>query len=234
MTEQEFTDIVDQIYTLRTAPAKPSEHPRGIVLGGQPGSGKSTLVEKLKEDLPGALYINLDEYRSWHPDYRNFQEKLGKESIKATAQFAAKVTETLIDRALADRYSVIIEGTFRTHETPIKTLTKLKEHGYTTGVFIKSCPAEESWRRCNERYENGLKKGDGKERYTYKEHHDLVVKNLPHNADIVLQSGLADFFFVMDDNRHFIYSSKQTPNLLPSVVIEKNLHPKHERNEPER
>ena len=94
----------------------------GIVLGGQPGSGKSVLTDSIKNQTPNVVCINGDEYRSWHPKFSQIQEKYGKDSSKITAKFAGKVTEYLINRAIKEKYNVVIEGTFRTAETPLKTL----------------------------------------------------------------------------------------------------------------
>lgn len=76
-----------------------------------------------------------------------------------------------------NRYNIIIEGTFRTANTPLKTLNDLKEHNYKTFVYIKTCPDEVSWSRCLSRYEIGLNEKEGKERFTDRSHHDLVVKH---------------------------------------------------------
>ena len=162
----------------------------GIVLGGQPGSGKSVLTDNIKNQTPNVVCINGDEYRSWHPKFSQIQEKYGKDSSKITAKFAGKVTEYLINRAIKEKYNVVIEGTFRTAETPLKTLKELKDNGYKTFACIKTCPAEISWSRCLARYEIGLKDKTGKERFTDRSHHDLVVKNLAKNADIVFKSGI--------------------------------------------
>lgn len=118
-----------------------------------------------------------------------------------------------------------IEGTFRTAETPLKTLKELKDNGYTTYVCIKTCPAEVSWNRCLSRYEEGLNDKSGKERFTAKSHHDLVIKNLAKNADIVYKSGLADKFGVVCESGDLIFdSSKNFFNKLPSSAITKELN----------
>lgn len=200
----------------------------GIVLGGQPGSGKSVLTASIKNKTPNIVCINGDEYRSWHPQFSEIQKKYGKDSAKITAKFAGKVTEYLIDRAIKEKYNVVIEGTFRTAETPLKTLKELKNNGYTTFACIKTCPAEVSWNRCLARYEDGLKDKSGKERFTDKSHHDLVVKNLAKNADIVYKSGLADKFGVVGESGDLIFdSSKNSKNIfnkLPSSAITKELN----------
>lgn len=230
VTEDLINNVVNKIYYKKTKNKAPCNTPFGCVLGGQPAAGKSVLTEVLFEAIPNIIVINGDEFRSWHPDFNTLQKEKGKDSVKETAAFAGKVTEAIINRAVKDHYNVIIEGTFRTAETPLKTLKLLKDNGYQTAAYIKTCDAELSWKRCNDRYQDGLKKRDGKERYTFKDHHDLVVSKLPENADIVYKSGLADKFVVIGEQKKVLFDSKKTPNELPSNAINKALFPKKEIN----
>ena len=209
---------------MKTLNKSPCKSPFGAVLGGQPGAAKSVLSKVILEENPNIIVVNGDEFRPWFPDYETVQKEQGKDSVKATAQFAGKVTEAIIKRALNEHYNIVVEGTFRTAETPLKTLRLLKEHGYQTAAFIKTCDAEISWSRCNERYETGLKNGEGKERYTHKEHHDLVASILPDNSDIVYKSGLADRFVVIGENKSVFYDSDKTPDEMPSKTIKNVLN----------
>lgn len=196
--------------------------PIGIVLGGQPGAGKSTLTKVIRSQKPDFIVINADEFRPWHPLYDKIQAQYEKESAKQTSVFAGEIAEKILEKAIEHSYNLIIEGTFRTVQTPLKTLKRLKDAGYHTEVHIKTAPAAISWERCLSRYEIGKLVGEGKERFTTKEHHDLVVSVLPANADTVLQSGLADRMIVMDDAGEIIFDSV-IQSLNPSYFIETEL-----------
>ncbi len=199
--------------------------PQGFVLGGQPGARKAYLTEYIKKELPDTISINGDEYRCWHPYFSVIQKKYGKDSSKITARFAGKVTQELINRCLLNRYNIIIEGTFRTANTPLKTLNDLKEHNYKTFVYIKTCPGEVSWSRCLSRYEIGLNEKEGKERFTDRSHHDLVVKTLPENADTVFKSGLTDRMVVFGVTGEIIFDSQNSGQRnLPSGAIIRELN----------
>lgn len=217
--------IVNVIFSLKSFNRTPCQKPFGAVLGGQPGAAKSVLSKIILDGNLNIIPINGDEFRSWLPDFETVQKEQGKDSVKATAQFAGKVTEAIISRAVKEHYNIVVEGTFRTAEAPSKTLSFLKENGYQTAVYIKTCSADLSWKRCNDRYQEGLKKGDGKERYTFKEHHDLVVSTLPENAELVYKGGLADRFVVIGEDKQYLYDSDKTPNEMPSVAIKKALFP---------
>lgn len=224
-------EIIDNVFAYITnfgsiTPCN-SSSPEGFVLGGQPGARKAYLTEYIKRDLPNSISINGDEFRSWHPYFDKIQLKYGKDSSKITGSFAGKVTEAVLNKALQEKYNIIIEGTFRTAKTPLKTLQDLKDHHYKTNVYIKTCPSELSWSRCLSRYTIGLNENDGKERFTAKDHHDLVVNSLPDNADTVFKSGIVDRFAVFGVTGEMIFDSlDNAQNQLPSAAITKELNTK--------
>lgn len=173
--------------------AAPQQHPQGFVLGGQPGAGKSSLILKVKEELEGnVIVINGDDYRKYHPDYAKFQAQDTKDSAPKTQEFAGKMTEAILQKAIREKYNILIEGTFRTAQTPIQTLKQFKENGYQTQVMIQTCNKELSWESCLERYNKMLEVNPQEARYTPKEHHDLVCENLAQNIEKVCQSGFVD------------------------------------------
>ena len=47
----------------------PVSEPKLYLLGGQPGSGKSTISNRLMNEYPNTVFINPDTYREFHPQY---------------------------------------------------------------------------------------------------------------------------------------------------------------------
>lgn len=174
--------------------AKPNQqNPQAFVLGGQPGAGKSNLTKNIQQKMQeNVIEINGDNFRKYHPNYKEFQEKYKQDSPKYTAAFAAALTEAILQKAIAEKYNIVIEGTFRTAQTPINTLQNFKNNGYETNVLIQTCNCDVSWNSCLERYEKMLEVNPKEARYTDKAHHDLVVKNLANNIKTVQKSGLVD------------------------------------------
>ena len=133
---------------------KPEFPPKGFVLGGQPGAGKSNLIKMINAQLNGnVLVVNGDEFRRYHPNFDEIQAQYGKESAKHTAEFSGKMTGRVIDQALKEGYNIVVEGTFRTPETPIKTLNDMQQHGYQTAVYLQTAPSEVSCQCTLERYD---------------------------------------------------------------------------------
>lgn len=219
--KEAFEMIWDGLMTQSTA--RPSLSPKGFVLGGQPGAGKSRLVTKLGLELHrDLLIINGDEFRRYHPDFDQIQAQYGKDAPKHTAEFSANMTELVLDRALHEQYNISIEGTFRTAEVPMATLDKMREHGYQTAVHIQTAPTEVSWQSTLERYDDMLRVGE-MPRYTDKAHHDLVVDSLADNADKVFASGKADSFKVYS-REGLIFDDLIHPNNQPGTAIDTELY----------
>ena len=167
--------------------------PQAFVLGGQPGAGKASMSQVTSERLDkNVVIINGDDFRKYHPEYRSLQKEQGQDAPKYTAEFAGKMTEAILKKAIDEKYNIIIEGTFRTSETPIKTLQHFKDSGYKTHVLIQTCHQSISWQTCLDRYERMLHDNPKEARFTDKKHHDVVVQNLAKNIQEVQKSGLVD------------------------------------------
>ncbi|MWV63007.1 AAA family ATPase [Helicobacter saguini] len=187
------SEIIEKIWHDVYKNQTPQDNPQGFVLGGQPGAGKSSLIEKIKNQLQdNVIVINGDDYRRYHPQYAELQEKYGKDSVNKTADFAAKMTESILQKAINGRFNIVIEGTFRTSETPIKTLKLFKDNGYKTHILIQTCNKSISSTSCNERYEKMRNIMPNEARYTPKDKHDIVCENLAKNINEVYLSGFTD------------------------------------------
>lgn len=140
-----------------------SQKPIAIILGGQPACGKSTLINVAKKDHPNLdfLTVNGDLYRQFHPN-----KELIKDPIKypiETQIFSSVFTEKLIEEAIKRKCNIIIEGTMRNPDVPLKTAQKFKDAGFTVEAYIIAAPKEFTQLGLYNRYqEEVLSKGQGR------------------------------------------------------------------------
>ncbi|EGO8359762.1 zeta toxin [Escherichia coli] len=187
------------------------QHPIAFVLGGQPGAGKSSLIELAKrETKDNIMIINGDDFRFQHPDFNYIYKTYGDDFVTHTAKFSGETVECAIERAIASKLNIVVEGTFRNAATPLQTLKKLKEAGYRTEVMIKTTSSALSWESTNERY-NKDKEAGNIARKVDKNHHDIVTDLLAENASKVFASNLADKFSVYSREK-MIFSSQAATN----------------------
>lgn len=163
-----------------------ASQPKGYVLGGQPGAGKSQLLRQAAQEQQGNIAVlNADEFRPLHPQFKAIEQQFGLEAANHTAAFAGAMVQKALQYCLAQRFHVAIEGTFRTAATPLATLQRLKEAGYQTEVLIGTCPKEVSWTSTLNRYMT-MKQEGLSPRFTPKEAHDQTVHNLAKNVAQVI------------------------------------------------
>ena len=170
----------------------PVLHPRAILLGGQSGAGKTRLHKIAVEQLRGnAIVINGDEYRKLHPNFTEIQERYGVEAPAHTAAWLVEMVEALIDAFSLQGYNLVVEGTLRTSEVPLKTATLLRERGYGVSLAIMAVKPEISLISCQIRYEM-LRIAGTTPRAVDPEHHAAIVKDIVANLATLDDSGLFD------------------------------------------
>ncbi len=222
MVNAAFQEVWNRTLTATKEKIMPSTLPRGFVLGGQPGAGKSNLIKMAIEICQNNIIIICgDDYRKYHPDYEYFQKKYEKNAPKYTAEFAGNMTEAILNKAVAERYNIVIEGTFRKSDTPIKTLSLMKKNGYKTTVLIQTASKKMSWKSCQERYEKMLEVKSEEARWTDKAHHDTIVENLAKNIRAVYNSNMADKMEVYFRNEYNINKQIYTSESKNSPSVKK-------------
>ena len=159
-----------------------SQKPIAIILGGQPACGKSTLINVAKKDHPNLdfLTVNGDLYRQFHPN-----KELIKDPIKypiETQIFSSVFTEKLIEEAIKRKCNIIIEGTMRNPDVPLKTAQKFKDAGFTVEAYIIAAPKEFTQLGLYNRYqEEVLSKGQG--RLADIDSHNKAINGLMKSAN---------------------------------------------------
>lgn len=104
-------------------------HPRVVIMGGQPGSGKSKLLEASRELFSdgNVIVINGDELREYHPrseEIFKLDEKLYAEKTNADSRYW---TKRVFDRASETKRNIIFESTTREAGPISETMKRLLE-----------------------------------------------------------------------------------------------------------
>lgn len=194
------------------ARTEPRDEPKAIILGGQPGSGKSVLASQATAELRahgGAVVVDADRLREEHPAYKNLQQENPRTaadlSQKAAGEWATRLTEAAAD----GRRNLVVDGTMRNPEQVADMASRLKEAGYQVEARVMAVPEEVSLARARLRFEEQVaERGNG--RYVNEAQHNQAAAALPASVDRLERDKLVDTIKVYDASRKEIYANAPT------------------------
>lgn len=190
------------------------EHKCCIFLGGQPGSGKSTMVKEI-DPADEFVHVDLDRYRRYHPYYDQICERYQEKAQEYTNQFAYLVKQGIIQNLSDAGYNFIIDGTLRDAESQIETALELHEKNYSIQADVICTKPEISSIRTDLRYEVQMKmyhsyEGADFPRAVGDDYHDMVCKHLPNSLE-KLQNALIPTGEPLFDKITFHHSDQRKP-----------------------
>lgn len=188
---------------------RPSEHPTMVMVGGQPGAGKSKSIAAVRQELEkhgGVLQIAADDLRDFHPSHRKLMRQDDRTAANYTHADASLWAEKAERFARQERFNVLLEGTMKTPENTAAKLAEYRREGYSTETRIIAVHERDSWQGVVSRYESQkLDRGTG--RMTPKPVHDAAVKGLLATVEKIEREKLADRVRVDRRGGEMIYSN---------------------------
>lgn len=185
----------------------PVEHPEAFLLGGQSGAGKTTLHRLLQVRLAdNAIVVNGDEYRSRHPRFEQISAQYGVDAPARTAAWAGCMVEAVVDALSIMGYNLVIEGTLRTSEVPLKTAQLLHGRGYRVSLALMAVKPEISLVSCQLRYEQ-MRLAGTEPRAVDPAHHLAIVEGIVGNLATLEESGMFDSVSLYSRSEQCLFSS---------------------------
>lgn len=189
---------------------EPQEQPKAIILGGQPGSGKSVLTPQgVREfrDGGGAVVIDADRMREENPRYKQLSREDPQNAADRTQKEAGEWSTRLTMAAIEGRRNLVIDGTMRNPDNIRELATRLKEQGYTVEARVLAVNAETSMTRARLRTEEQIvERGVG--RWVNKEQHDIAYQGMVKSVAMLERDKLVDTVRVYDANQRPLYENK--------------------------
>ncbi len=137
---------VDEIYATLIRPTLFGATPGGensptlVLLGGQPGSGKSRASARLLQEHDGMIAISGDDLRIFHPQYRELVTTQPEEAGAVLADATRPWVRTAIQDALNGRQSLLLEGTFGDPDVALATAAQFREAGFNVRIVAVASP----------------------------------------------------------------------------------------------
>ncbi len=174
-----------------------SSKKEAAIIGGQPGSGKSSTVSLLFKENPNFVFINGDDFREFLPEYEELM-KSDPDNAADLSQYAVNFwIERAIDKCREEEMDIIIEGTMRIPGTSLKTALMLKESGYSVTFVLVSTPYELSLESIRARYAESVRLF-GAGRSVKIESHDEAFLGIKKTILVLFNAKVADRFVVIN------------------------------------
>lgn len=188
------------------------------IFGGQPGVGKSSIHSS--EYFENYIKIDGDSFRKFHPHLDDFKKTDVDVYASRTQPFINEVVERLISDLSDDGYNIVIEGTLRTAETPVKTCNLLKSKGYQTNLLTITCDAEVSWNATLNRADCMKQLGEVPRLVPIDKYNDTVM-SIPQNVDQIYNVKCFDRIIIIDRENNILYNNSGDS---PKSVLESSLN----------
>jgi hypothetical protein len=134
----------------------PSDIPTMLVVGGQPGAGKSNAINGIKAEFAergGLLVVDLDALRENHPAYRSLMRADDKAAAQYTYDDARIWAQKLEEYAKANRHNVLVESLMTSPDGVGGWLQDYRETGYRTEAHVVAVNESSSVQGIVQRYE---------------------------------------------------------------------------------
>ncbi|MBR4003821.1 MAG: zeta toxin family protein [Clostridia bacterium] len=197
LTEEQINEITLNILNTLTYNKLPNQSPLAIVVGGQPGAGKTALINYTSKMSSERKFITVDNdfFRCFHPKADEIKELYPNYFTLATDQLGMGITSNVINYLVDNKYDLIFHQTLKNNRIGDDAITKFKESGYTVGVRAFAVPFYESSISQCERYLGQAEKL-GYCRFATPEGHLTAYLGLPNTVEYLEQNGLYDFIEV--------------------------------------
>lgn len=171
-----------------------AERPRLILLGGQPGAGKTAVLAASQNELARSgptIRIVGDDLRSYHPEFLAFQRQDPETASRYTQTDAGRWTEKLLAAATERQVNVVFETTMRTPENVARVIRTARDAGYAVEVRAVAVNPRLSWQGAHHRFEEMLHAGQAA-RMPPQHVHDAAVDGLRGSLEKLESEGLVD------------------------------------------
>lgn len=174
-----------------------AKNPVTIVLGGQPGAGKSGIYNLARERFNGNIVeLDCDKFREFHPDAKELAKNPDTYGEK-TNPFVSAVVDCMAEELSELGYNMIIESPMKSTNTAFWLHDMLTPKGYSVEAHVMATPKEVSWSGVISRYEEQLANGE-LARIVPKEFHDYVTDHITDALSEIYKSGKMSNIIVMD------------------------------------
>lgn len=198
-------DQIDEIYRTLIQPTLFDPSPGGestptiVLLGAQPGSGKSRASTRLLAEHDGMVALSGDDLRIFHPQYSDLVTSQPEQAGPILADATSAWVRAAIHDALDGRHSLLLEGTFGDPEITLANAAQFREAGFHVRIVAIASPRVLSVITAASRYLRDRKVGSPA-RFTRLSAHDRGYDGTTRVVESLATAGPADRVTIVSRN----------------------------------
>ncbi|MCB1996670.1 MAG: zeta toxin family protein [Rhodoferax sp.] len=198
--------ITSSYFAQRAARSSAQDQPRVVLVGGQPGAGKSAGGELVRDELKaqgGFVHVDADRMRERIP--------LGTARLPSseTQADAGRLANALRLMAIEARRNIVEEGTFRNPQSVQRFVDRLQEQGYKVEMVVVATSREESLLGIYQRHERQHQVGNPNPRFVTEDYHDAAMQGF--SATVSQLAHQLDRLRIINRGGQLLYDSQRQP-----------------------
>lgn len=184
-----------------------ASEPTLVLVGAQPGAGKTRTVARALKDHSGSVSVVGDDLRAFHPDFVDVMRDDPLRMPEVTAQAAGAWARMSSDYLRERQASVVFETTFRQPDAVVATAKEFRDAGYRVEVRALAVPEAVSRLGVLSRYAEQVR-DQGAGRWTPQMFHDVAAEQMPKSLQRVITEGHVDRVLVVDRAGQTLHSAE--------------------------
>lgn len=173
--------LVEPNFTTATS----QEHPKLIILGGQPGAGKGRLADQASLEMgDNAVTVDPDELRDRHPHVKEFRRNEPYEWSGRTHADAGAWADELRLAAMTEKKNLIYDTTLSSGDWTLQVIDEAKAKGYDIEVRVVAAHKLESEHGVDKRFTDNIDRR-GHARYVPEGAREAIYDKVPASLDTI-------------------------------------------------
>ncbi|MET9780435.1 zeta toxin family protein [Nocardiopsis alba] len=185
----------------------PREHPRLLLFGGQPGSGKSTLQRSILPALPeGTVSYDGDDLLRLSPDYEWAMSADDRTASTSVSHQVGALHGRAMEHVRTGRFDVVCSHPLGRADWASAWVSGFKEAGYRVEVAFVATHASNSRFAILDRHARATR-DQGFGRWLPELHHDRFYLGVPNTIEFLETHHLVDSLHVLSREGDALYSN---------------------------
>ena len=207
LSDNEVRAISAAYFAERAPKSQAQEQPTIVLVGAQPGAGKSGAADFVRAELAmrgGFIHVDADRMRERIPLAGG-----NKPTSEQTQPDAGRLAVALRGLAIQERRNIVEEGTFRKPDDAAKFIQDMRAQGYKVELMGVATSREESLLGIYSRHEKQHEAGSKNPRFVSEAYHDEAMQGF--DTTVAKTSAQLDRVRVVNRTGEMLYDSS-TPH----------------------